>query len=460
MAQAYKVGEATYKGPLSVRSDVPQEDGITFIQTDAGDNNDLFAIQHYNGGWSEQGLDLPSVNTEEQSNVYTRIFDSSDDPSAVKEAIESASRGDSFKFGSGEHYLSSVTPVTVPDGVKIEGQEAGLEVSDDTLWADEDSNTVTSQGTVLVGDTSTDCFIADSLDSFAFDTLAFRDWNKPINLGSGQGMVQFGTLDNLYFENTADSAIHLNNILYLTGRHWQATDVHRLVDVELSHNSLNMGNSVFYNWYTDLQNRTGATDGVAKFHTTGDSNVLNMFNIYRFQARDYDNTESLINYDINVTNNTFADLNPESDFSWEIKGAGNFSNNFVRGQFPGINWSTTKGWNNFFYIPDSSNPYVEITNSGSRNWFICGSWDPSNFTGEARQFVWADGGLYDGKNKLWDLDGWRTYVPLSSAPSAPSTGQTALADGANWDPDGDGAAELVQYANGSWSEILDHGTTY
>jgi len=64
MAQAYKVGEGTYKGPLSVRSDVPQEDGITFIQTDAGSNNDMFAIQHYNGGWSEQGLDLPSVNTE------------------------------------------------------------------------------------------------------------------------------------------------------------------------------------------------------------------------------------------------------------------------------------------------------------------------------------------------------------------------------------------------------------
>jgi hypothetical protein len=65
MAQAYKVGEGTYKGPLSVRSDVPQEDGITFIQTDAGKNNDMFAIQHYNGGWSDQGLDLPAVNTDE-----------------------------------------------------------------------------------------------------------------------------------------------------------------------------------------------------------------------------------------------------------------------------------------------------------------------------------------------------------------------------------------------------------
>lgn len=58
MAELYKVGPGTWKGPLSVRADVPQQDGNDFIQTDAGPNNDQYAFHHYDGGWSKQGWDL------------------------------------------------------------------------------------------------------------------------------------------------------------------------------------------------------------------------------------------------------------------------------------------------------------------------------------------------------------------------------------------------------------------
>jgi len=67
MPAPYQVGEATYKGPQSVRSEVPQEDGTTFIVTDAGSNNDQFAIEHYNSGWARQGMNTTSLDTDEQS---------------------------------------------------------------------------------------------------------------------------------------------------------------------------------------------------------------------------------------------------------------------------------------------------------------------------------------------------------------------------------------------------------
>jgi len=69
MAQAYKVGEGTWKGPLSARSEVPQENGNDFIQTDAGSNNDKFAFYHYNDGWSKQGWDVTSLSSERLANV-------------------------------------------------------------------------------------------------------------------------------------------------------------------------------------------------------------------------------------------------------------------------------------------------------------------------------------------------------------------------------------------------------
>jgi len=402
-------------------------------------------------------VDAGSVTAERSVNVYTRIFDSDDDPSTVKSDIEGATRGSSFKFGSGVHDLSGVAPIDVPSGATIEGQQSGLEVSDGTLWADDPSNTVTAQGTVLKGDTSVDCFTADSLDSFAIRDLAFRDWASPINLGSGNGVVQLGTLDNLYVENTAASAINLNNILYLSGRHWQMSDAFRIFEIENSHDNLNMGNTTLTNIYGDKQDRTGASDGAVKIYSSQGSNTCNMLNINRLQARNYTNPTAVIHKGCDIVYSKFMGLNLESSTTWEIQGAGNFSQNWVSVQFGALDFKSSKAYNNYFFHPKGNDPEFNI-NDGTRNWIYCESWDPALFSGTDRQFVWADGGLYDGSTKLFDLDGWKTYPPLSAAPSNPSAGQTALADGTNWDPDSDGDAEIVVYNGTSWVEDTDLGT--
>lgn len=64
MAEPHKIGENMWKGPLSVRSDIPKQDGNDFIQTDAGPSNNQYAMHHYNGGWSKQGLDAKSVSAD------------------------------------------------------------------------------------------------------------------------------------------------------------------------------------------------------------------------------------------------------------------------------------------------------------------------------------------------------------------------------------------------------------
>lgn len=64
MAELYKIGPNTWKGPLSVRSEVPETDGNSFWQTDAGSSNDQFAFYHYDGGWSKQGWDVTSLSAD------------------------------------------------------------------------------------------------------------------------------------------------------------------------------------------------------------------------------------------------------------------------------------------------------------------------------------------------------------------------------------------------------------
>lgn len=72
MSHAYQVGGGLYKGPLSVRSDVPEEDGLTFIQTDAGSDGEIYSLYHYSDGkWVQQGMDLQSVRTSRVNNVPT-----------------------------------------------------------------------------------------------------------------------------------------------------------------------------------------------------------------------------------------------------------------------------------------------------------------------------------------------------------------------------------------------------
>jgi len=49
--------------------------------------------------------------------------------------------------------------------------------------------------------------------------------------------------------------------------------------------------------------------------------------------------------------------------------------------------------------------------------------------------------------------------PQGSEPPSPSIGDVALADGTNWDPDGDGTAETVIYNGTEWIEDTDLDTS-
>lgn len=71
-----------------------------------------------------------------------------------------------------------------------------------------------------------------------------------------------------------------------------------------------------------------------------------------------------------------------------------------------------------------------------------------------------------GYNSVFDLTGSRAkatnnfqFPVRSSAPSSPEPGDVVIADGTNWDPDGDGAAEKVIYNGSSWIEDTDLQTT-
>jgi hypothetical protein len=46
-----------------------------------------------------------------------------------------------------------------------------------------------------------------------------------------------------------------------------------------------------------------------------------------------------------------------------------------------------------------------------------------------------------------------------SEPSRPQELGMVIADGTNWDPDGDGNAEMVIYNGSTWLEIVDLGTS-
>lgn len=52
------------------------------------------------------------------------------------------------------------------------------------------------------------------------------------------------------------------------------------------------------------------------------------------------------------------------------------------------------------------------------------------------------------------------FFPCSSEPPSPDTGFTCIADGTNWDPDGDGNAEKVTWNGSSWVEETDYGTSF
>ena len=57
-----------------------------------------------------------------------------------------------------------------------------------------------------------------------------------------------------------------------------------------------------------------------------------------------------------------------------------------------------------------------------------------------------------------DFTEWMDLDPIGTAPSH-ENGRIALADGVDWDPDADGAGELVISDGASWIEIVDFGGT-
>jgi len=95
MPAPFKVGERTWKGPLSVRSSVPAEDGNTFIQTDAGPSGDLFASHHYNGSWTKKGLEASEATIDRD----VSLNDSSTSPSSNGEVRRNG--GDVLVYSGG-----------------------------------------------------------------------------------------------------------------------------------------------------------------------------------------------------------------------------------------------------------------------------------------------------------------------------------------------------------------------
>lgn len=122
MAAPYRVGENTYKGPLSVRSEVPQEDGITFIQTDAGSANDRFAVYHYNSGsWGQRGLDVPALSADDINNI--RNVSTSE---SLVSVFNSLSSGTWLQLEEGTHTADD--NLTVPADCVISGYGTGTSV--------------------------------------------------------------------------------------------------------------------------------------------------------------------------------------------------------------------------------------------------------------------------------------------------------------------------------------------
>jgi hypothetical protein len=52
----------------------------------------------------------------------------------------------------------------------------------------------------------------------------------------------------------------------------------------------------------------------------------------------------------------------------------------------------------------------------------------------------------------------RKFEPLESPPDNPETGDTYLADGANWDVAGTGNAALATYIDGAWEVTNEYST--
>lgn len=92
MSAPFEVGAGVWMGTLAARSDVPRRDGTTFIQTDAGSDDDQFAFYQYDGGWSKRGFDLTSVRagTASVANINNEVHAAQFDGSGLASKVENA----------------------------------------------------------------------------------------------------------------------------------------------------------------------------------------------------------------------------------------------------------------------------------------------------------------------------------------------------------------------------------
>ena len=78
---------------------------------------------------------------------------------------------------------------------------------------------------------------------------------------------------------------------------------------------------------------------------------------------------------------------------------------------------------------------------------------------QVSRITWGNNGLIT-LDEIESNDAQFRVPVLSSPPDFPVAGSEVIADGTNWDPDGDGNAEKVMYDGDSWLETVDFGKPF
>lgn len=108
-------------------------------------------------------------------------------------------------------------------------------------------------------------------------------------------------------------------------------------------------------------------------------------------------------------------------------------------------------------------PKVNI--EGATNWDTAYSWgdhstvgylqDGGSFQGDVKGSVFADDSsvMVNAVDFTMTTD-LITLTPLNTAPTAPTSGMVAVADGSGWNPTGTGVETMVAYLNGAWRQVV------
>ena len=247
MPAPYKVGEMMWKGPLSVRSEVPQEDGVTYIQTDAGDQNDRFKFHHYNGGWGDVGMEgsdlrYESVSLVGQNGEATMVDrDPNSDSGGIQAAIDNASPGDTLVLKPNTTYDVAGTYSDPEPIIKIDKSLRLKGFGHSSVIRLEDNVTDTDEGAKIIEVHADDVELLDftidgnhqnqsqpSANSDGHNILQDRDYtgllldNVYSKNGTGDGIEPFGDkirVINCRMEDNWEQHVHANgsNDLLVTG---------------------------------------------------------------------------------------------------------------------------------------------------------------------------------------------------------------------------------------------------